>query len=164
MWFIVVPFILSGVIGSIQGNLNSGDNAPDFTLKDYSGKNHSLSDYKGKMVALYFYPKDDTPGCTAEACNLRDNYKILSEKGIIILGISYDSPESHTQFIEKYSLPFVLLSDSDKKVAKLYYAEGLITAKRITYLIDGQGKIVHIFDQVSTSDHAAQILEVIEKR
>jgi len=147
--------------------LTVGEIAPDFELKDAEGKTHKLSDYKGKLVALYFYPKDDTPGCTKEACNLRDNFDALLEKGIVVLGVSYDDLESHKKFMEEYDLPFTLLSDAEKKVADMYGAKGgifgFVGAKRITYLIDKEGKILHLFDKVNAGNHSQQILAVVEK-
>ena len=144
-----------------------GDKAPSFELKDGQGKVHKLSDYKGKIVALYFYPKDDTPGCTAEACNLRDNYTLLQDSGIVILGVSYDDSTSHREFSKKYDLPFPLLSDTKKEVAAAYGAKGTLTgffvSERKTYLIDKSGKIMHIFDDVETGNHAAQIMSVLGK-
>lgn len=147
--------------------LPAGSEAPDFTLKDADGQMHQLSSYRGKKVVLYFYPKNNTPGCTSEACNLRDNFDVLKEKGIVVLGVSYDSPESHKQFGEKHGLPFTLLSDRDKKVAGMYGAKGgllgFMGAKRITYLIDEQGIIMHRFDKVDSANHARQILSVLEE-
>ena len=142
--------------------------APDFELPDAHGKMHKLSDYQGKKVVLYFYPKNGTPGCTKEACNLRDNYEALQEKGIIILGISYDDAESHQEFIKEHDLPFTLLSDKEKKVADLYGAKGgmlgFIGAKRITYLIDESGKIMYVFNKVDTGNHSEQILEILKEK
>jgi peroxiredoxin Q/BCP len=147
--------------------LKIGSIAPDFDLKDAEGKTHKLSDYKGKVVALYFYPKNNTPGCTKEACNLRDNFDVLSEKNVVVLGISYDDQESHKEFTQEYELPFTLLSDSEKKVAEMYGAKGgffsFIGPKRITYLIDKDGKILHLFDKVDAGNHAQQILTVLNK-
>ncbi len=152
---------------AIGGNvLKKGAKAPDFELKDHDGKVHHLSDYRGKMVVLYFYPKDFTPGCTAEACNLRDNYEALMEKGLVVLGVSYDNPQKHKEFKEEYDLPFPLLSDTTKAVAEAYGAKGGLTgfmfAKRITYLIDADGKVLHVFEKVNTKSHAQQILEFLE--
>ncbi|MEJ2543850.1 MAG: thioredoxin-dependent thiol peroxidase [Calditrichaceae bacterium] len=145
--------------------LSVGTKAPDFALPDANGKIHKLSDYQGKKVVIYFYPKDGSPGCTKEACNLRDNYDVLKDKGLIILGISYDDEKSHQNFIKEHQLPFTLLSDTDKKVADLYGAKGgllgFIGAKRITYLIDESGKVLHVFDDVDTGAHAEQILDVL---
>ena len=157
----MISFIFAG------SELKQGDQAPDFSLKDSNGKVHKLSDYKGKMVVLYFYPKDFTGGCTAEACNLRDNYSELTDKGIVILGVSYDDTASHRKFSEEYNLPFTLLSDTKKEVAEKYNAKqpiiGALVSKRITYLIDGDGKIVHIFNDVDAGNHTAQILEIVNK-
>ncbi len=147
--------------------LEPGTKAPDFELADESEKMHKLSDYRGKIVALYFYPKDDTPGCTAEACNLRDNYQTLRENDVAILGVSFDEKESHQNFKEKYNLPFTLLSDTGKEVAEKYGATrgllGFIGPKRITYLIGKDGKIMHVFEEVDSDNHAAQILEVLNQ-
>lgn len=152
---ILLPF-------GVHAELKIGDPAPDFTLPDMDGRDHTLSGYKGRIVALYFYPKNDTPGCTKEACNLRDNFSTLSESGITVLGISYDAPDSHKAFTEKYKLPFTLLSDSKKSVSKLYSADGMLMPKRMTFLIDAEGKIMHVFDSVKTDGHAAQIMEVVK--
>ena len=147
--------------------LSAGQKAPDFTLFDFEGRAHSLSDYSGKKVALYFYPKDDTPGCTAEACNLRDHYSLLQEKGLVVLGVSFDDAESHQAFSQKYKLPFTLLSDPDKTTAEAYGAKrgGLLSfigAKRITYLIDEKGFILHVFEDVKTKSHSEQILQFLK--
>ena len=159
--FLIISYLTAGDL------LLIGAKAPDFELADAQGRMHKLSDYTGNKVVIYFYPKDDTPGCTKEACNLRDNYEVLLEKEIVILGISYDDADSHRKFSEKYQLPFTLLSDRDKKVADLYGAKGgilgFIGAKRITYLVDESGKIMHVFDKVDSGRHAEQILEVIEE-
>lgn len=143
--------------------LKVGDNAPDFKLMDDAGNLRSLSEFKGKKVVVYFYPKDDTPGCTKEACSFRDSYDIFSETGIIVLGISYDDPESHKKFKEKYNLPFILLSDEKKETAKAYGAYQMIVAKRMTFLIDETGKIVNIFDKVSVTEHAHEVLEAFSE-
>ncbi len=148
--------------------LKPGQPAPDFALPDGNGKIHRLSDYRGKMVVLYFYPKDFTPGCTAEACNLRDNYQSLTEKGLVILGVSYDTPQKHQEFASKYNLPFPILSDTTKTVAQAYGAKGgmfgFIGPKRITYLIDEGGRILHVFDKVQTKSHAQQILDFLKQQ
>ena len=161
--------LFTGLTVAVMGGnvIQTGKKAPDFALKDEQGKIHRLSDYRGKIVVLYFYPKDFTPGCTTEACNLRDNYEALQEKGLVILGISYDSPEKHKAFKEKYRLPFSLLSDSSKTVAEKYGAKGNLTgflvAKRITYLIDKDGTVLHVFEKVNTKSHAQQILEFLRQ-
>lgn len=145
--------------------LKQGDTAPDFILKDGNGKVHKLSDYQGKIVALYFYPKDDTRGCTEQACNLRDNFSSLKDENIVILGISYDDSSSHAAFSEKYELPFPLLSDTEKTTAKAYgaYKEGSGVPARITALIDAEGKILHTITDVKTSSHSEQILAAVKK-
>jgi thioredoxin-dependent peroxiredoxin len=161
--FLIIAGIFASSKGKSEGPLKVGDIAPGFTLPDAGGKMHSISDYKGKTVALYFYPKDDTPGCTAEACNLRDNFTELTDKGIVVLGVSFDSAESHKSFSEKHKLPFTLLADTDKKVADLYGAKGMLMAKRMTFLIGPDGKIIHVFDKVDTGNHAAEILRALGK-
>ena len=147
--------------------LKMGDKAPNFTLKDDSGKVRTLSDFEGERVVVYFYPKNDTPGCTKEACSFRDNYDMFAKEDIVVLGISYDSVESHKKFKEKYNLPFILLSDEKKEVAKLYNASGGLMnmfAKRITYLLDKEGKIIHIFDNVAVTEHAEDVMQVYKEK
>ena len=146
--------------------LKPGNKAPDFTAKDQNGKEISLHDYKGKKVALYFYPKDDTPGCTAEACNLRDNYGAIKKAGYEILGVSPDNEKSHTKFIGKFELPFSLLADTDKATSEAYgvwieksmYGRKYMGVNRMTFVIDENGVIEKIIEKVDTKDHAAQIL------
>ncbi len=148
--------------------LQPGDKAPSFTATDQDGKTHSLKDYKGKKVALYFYPTDDTETCTKEACNLRDNFKDLTKHGIVILGVSPDTEKSHKKFEKKYSLPFTLLSDPDKKILsdygvwaeKTFMGRTYIGVLRTTFLINEKGKIDHIITKVISKNHAAQIMEV----
>jgi len=145
--------------------LKPGDKAPAFTVNDQDGNSVSLSDFKGKKVALYFYPKDDTTGCTAQACNLRDNYASLKKKGVVILGVSIDSEKSHKKFENKYTLPFPLLADTEKDIVnkygvwgeKMMYGRKYLGTFRVTFLINEQGKIDHIIEKVDTKDHAAQI-------
>ncbi len=137
--------------------------APNFTLKNQDGKDVSLSDYAGKWTLIYFYPKDDTPGCTKEACALRDNFPFYEDTGIEILGISKDSPASHTKFIQKYSLPFTLLSDSEGSVAKTYGADGMLGTKRISYLVSPNGTIAKAYPKVSPATHAQEVLEDLKK-
>lgn len=147
--------------------LKEGDAAPDFSARDESGNELKLSDYAGKKVVLYFYPKDDTPGCTKEACSLRDNFNEFERRGIKILGVSTDTEKSHQKFISKYALPFALLADTDHSVADLYqsYGEKTFMGKnymgvlRRTFLIDERGKIVKVFDKVKVDEHAAEVLE-----
>lgn len=151
--------------------LSVGDAAPDFTLPDQNGEEHRLSDYRGKPVVLYFYPKDDTSGCTKEACGFRDDYSAYKEAGVIILGVSPDSPKSHTNFITKYDLPFTLLADTEREVLKLYGAWGLKKmygreyegVLRTTYLIDADGKIAKVYEKVKPAAHSAEILADMEQ-
>ena len=146
--------------------LTIGDKAPDFAVNDQDGKNINLSDYLGKKVILSFYPKDQTPGCTAQSCNLRDHYQELNEAGYEVLGISSDSEKSHQRFITKQNLPFTLLADEDKKVHDLYgtwaekkmYGRSYMGTVRTTFLIDEKGMISDIIEKVKTKDHTAQIL------
>lgn len=145
--------------------LSVGDTAPTFTAKDTNGNTVSLSDFAGKTVVLYFYPKDDTPGCTKEACNFRDNYAEYLSKGITVLGVSMDDEVSHQAFTEKFSLPFPLLADGDGAITKAYDVEGEMNgmryAKRVTYVIDGSGQITQVYTTVKTDTHAADILAEI---
>jgi peroxiredoxin Q/BCP len=139
--------------------------APDFTTKDDTGKTVSLSDFRGKTVVLYFYPKDDTPGCTKEAQSFRDNYSEYQDKEMVVLGVSMDDEASHQLFKEKYGLPFQLLVDSDGTISKAYEVydtyNGQGYSKRITYIIDDEGKISHVDDKVNTLTHAQDILSVV---
>ena len=141
--------------------------APDFNLPDQNNTMHSLHSYRGKKVVLYFYPKDNTPGCTAQACSFRDVFSDYENKNIVILGINYDSPESHKKFTEKYHLPFTLLSDTAHSVAKAYGAYSSIInkifPKRITFLIDERGIIRHILDDVDVKYDARKIMTLFEK-
>ena len=145
--------------------LRVGDRAPDFSLLDERGLPVSLKDYLGsKVVVLYFYPKDFTPGCTAEACSFRDSYKPYQDKGAVVIGISVDSVESHSKFSEKYNLPFSILSDSSKEVAKAYGVLGIggFLAKRFTFVINKEGKITHIFPKVDVKQHNEEVLRALE--
>jgi len=147
-------------------NLTVGDTAPDFTSKDQDGNPITLSDFRGKKVVMYFYPKDNTPGCTAESCNLRDNYDLLQKQGYVVLGVSKDSEKSHQKFIKKYDLPFPLISDVDKSVhdaygtwaLKKFMGKEYMGTVRTTFVIDEEGKIKEIIEKVKTKDHTAQIL------
>lgn len=144
--------------------------AIDFSLPDQEGTIHKLSDYLGKWVVVYFYPKDDTPGCTKEACSFRDNFRTLQDQNIIILGVSKDSTASHKKFAEKYHLNFPLLSDEEKKVIKAYNAWGkkkfmgreFEGTMRKTYLIDPKGEIFKVYEKVNPLNHASQILKDLE--
>ncbi|ARU56620.1 alkyl hydroperoxide reductase [Oleiphilus messinensis] len=143
-----------------------GDKAPDFSAKDQNGDTLTLSQFKGKKVVLYFYPKDSTPGCTAQACNLRDNHSTLTEEGYVVLGVSTDSEKRHQNFIGKYELPFPLIADTDQKVHELYgtwqlkktFGKEYMGTVRTTYVIDEQGTITDIIKKVNTKDHTAQII------
>ncbi len=151
--------------------LKIGDKAPEFSGIDQSGNKISLKDFKGKKVILYFYPKDNTPGCTAEACDLRDNYNLWLDKGYVVLGVSPDAVKSHQKFTEKYALPFPLIADTEKEILNAYGVWGLKKnygreyegVFRTTFIIDEAGKIEHIFKKVKTKEHTAQILSTIEK-
>lgn len=146
--------------------LQQGDKAPAFKSINEKGEQVSLADYKGKKLVLYFYPKDSTPGCTAEACDLRDNYKLFQKQGYEILGVSPDSIKSHVKFIEKYDLPFSLLADEDHSVAEAYgawgeksmYGKKYMGILRSTFVIDEKGKIEKVIEKVDTKAHAQQLL------
>jgi thioredoxin-dependent peroxiredoxin len=145
--------------------------APEFNLPDETGKMHSLADYKGKTVILYFYPKDDTPGCTTEACSLRDNYSAFLKAGVTILGVSADNVKSHQKFKEKYHLPFPLLADEGHKVCDAYGTWGLKKTlgreyegiKRTTFLISPEGTIRKIYENVKPSEHSQELLQELGK-
>jgi len=144
-----------------------GQQAPDFESKDQDGNTVKLSDYKGKKVVLYFYPKDNTPGCTAQACDLRDNYEALQKAGYEVIGISSDSGKSHQKFIQKFELPFTLLADEDKSVhekfgtwvEKSMYGKMYMGTARTTFIIDENGVIAEIIDKVKTKEHTNQIIK-----
>lgn len=149
--------------------LKEGIPAPDFTLPDEYGREHKLSDYRGIHVLLYFYPKDDTPGCTTEACNFRDDHIFYQDAGVTILGISPDTSASHLKFKEKYQLPFTLLADVDHAVCELYgvwgpkksFGREYDGVHRTTYLIDPKGNIERVFKNVSPAEHSAEVLALI---
>ncbi|HIK11759.1 MAG TPA: peroxiredoxin [Oscillatoriaceae cyanobacterium M33_DOE_052] len=138
-----------------------GTVAPNFTVKDTNGNMVQLSDFQGKTVVLYFYPKDDTPGCTKEAQGFRDSYPEYQGKDMVVLGVSTDDEASHKKFTEKYGLPFQLLADVDGAITKAYDVDGGGYAKRVTYIIDGEGKISQVFDKVNTTSHAQDILATV---
>jgi peroxiredoxin Q/BCP len=141
-----------------------GDKAPQFVAETYGGKSVSLEDLLGKVVVLYFYPKDNTPGCTKEACSMRDNMDELSSMGVEVLGVSTDSVRSHESFRDKYSLNFPLLSDKEKKIVKAYGVEsGFGSAKRVTFLIDKEGTIRHVWTKVNTANHAREVIDKIKE-
>ncbi len=149
--------------------VQEGTPAPDFNLMDESGVERKLSDYRGKPVVLYFYPKDDTPGCTKEACNFRDDYSAYDKAGVTILGISPDSVKSHAKFKTKYHLPFTLLADEGHKITEAYGVWGLkkyvgksyYGVLRTTFLIDGSGKILRVFEKVKPDTHSQEILAAL---
>jgi len=149
--------------------LQVGDKAPNFTAKDQNGKEVSLSDFKGKTTILYFYPKDDTPGCTAEACDFRDNYQSLLSKGFEVIGISTDSEKSHKKFETKYSLPFTLIADESKEINEAYgvwvkknmYGKEYMGTQRLTFIINGDGIISHIIQKVDTKAASQQVLDLV---
>ncbi|WP_315786274.1 peroxiredoxin [Fischerella sp. JS2] len=138
-----------------------GTDAPAFTVKDTNGNTVSLSDFQGKTVVLYFYPKDDTPGCTKQACSFRDAKEQYTSKDIVVLGVSADDEASHQAFTQKYNLNFPLLADTNGELIKAYDVDGGGYAKRVTYVIDGNGKIIHVDSSVNTSTHAGDILATL---
>ena len=153
----------------IMTQLTEGEKAPDFKAKDQDGKQVSLKDFRGKKVVLYFYPEDDTPTCTIEACNLRDNYAMLRKKGLVILGVSPDDEKKHKKFEKKYNLPFTLLADPEKKIIDKYgvwgeknlYGRKYMGLHRTTFLIDEKGIIQKIFKKPKSKIHSEEILKVL---
>ncbi|MDP6230477.1 MAG: peroxiredoxin [Candidatus Marinimicrobia bacterium] len=143
--------------------ISVGEPAPEFSLSDENGKMHSLSQYRGQKIVVYFYPKDDTPGCTKEACGIRDEFSSFVDNQIVVFGVSYDNASSHRKFKKKFDLPFHLLSDEDKSVSKLYGADGTFFPSRKTYLIDEDGKLLKIYDKVNVLNHAEDILRTFAK-
>jgi peroxiredoxin Q/BCP len=149
-----------------------GDIAPDFELPDQNGKIHKLSNYRGKWVLVYFYPKDNTPGCTTEACTFRDNFSFFKKLNCQILGISTDSVKSHQKFAEKYQLPFPILADEKKEVVKKYGVYGekkflgkiFMGTKRTSFLIDPEGKIVKIYEKVNPKTHLNEVINDLENK
>lgn len=139
--------------------------APQFSLQDQDGVIHTLSQYEGKKVLLYFYPKDDTPGCTTEACNFRDNHESLTSAGLVVLGVSKDSPKSHKKFIEKFNLPFPLLADVDGVVCEAYgvwrkkkfMGREYMGIERMSFLIDEKGKLIKIYESVKPKEHTQEV-------
>jgi peroxiredoxin Q/BCP len=154
-----------------SGDLKVGQKAPDFTVLNDAGEKVKLSDFKGKKVVLYFYPKDDTPGCTTEACAFRDGFAEIKKHGAVILGVSTDSVESHQKFKSKFDLNFPLLADTDKKIVEAYgtwkeksmYGKKYMGIERTTFIIDPQGKISHIFPKVKVNEHYDQVVEALEE-
>ena len=152
-----------------MNTLHEGAKAPEFKGIDHNGHEISLEGFKGKKVILYFYPKDNTPGCTAEACNLNDNFELLTQKGFIVIGVSPDSPTSHQKFMAKYNLQFTLIADPEKSILSLYeaYGEKMMYGKTVvgvirkTYIIDEEGTILKIIKKVDTKNHTEQILKYL---
>jgi len=155
----------------VPSKLKEGDKAPDFAVPDAEGKMVRLKDLRGKKVVLYFYPKDDTPGCTKEACSFRDSFATFKRRGIEVLGVSLDNERSHQKFAQKYSLPFRLLADTDRAVSEAYgtYGEKKFMGRtymgnnRMTFLIDEKGKIKKIFSKVKPEDHSEEVLQAFKK-
>jgi peroxiredoxin Q/BCP len=155
----------------LAAQLKEGDKAPDFAVTDQSGKTVRLKDLRGKKVVLYFYPKDDTPGCTKEACSFRDSFAQFKKRGIEVFGVSLDSEKSHQKFIDKFSLPFRLLADTDRKLSEGFgtYGEKKFMGRtymgnhRMTFLIDEKGKIKKIFSKVKPEEHAEEVLAAFEQ-
>ncbi|WP_158990229.1 thioredoxin-dependent thiol peroxidase [Mucilaginibacter sp. L196] len=152
-----------------MATLKAGDKAPDFTSKDQNGEEVSLANFKGKTVILYFYPKDDTPGCTAEACDFRDNYQSLIGKGYEVIGVSTDDSKSHKKFETKYSLPFPLIADEDKSINEAYgvwaeknnYGKKYMGTVRTTFIIDADGIIKQVIEKVDTKNASQQVLDLV---
>ena len=152
-----------------MAKLTEGTTAPGFTAKDQNGKTVSLADFKGKTVILYFYPKDNTPGCTAEACDFRDNYQSLLSKGYEVIGVSVDDEKSHKKFETKYSLPFILIADTAHQIVEAYgvwveksmYGKTYMGIARNTFIIDGEGVIKKIIEKVDTKNPSQQVLELV---
>lgn len=149
--------------------LEPGQNAPDFTLPDQDGQSHTLSEYQGQIVLLYFYPMDDTPGCTTEACTIAEMYDEFEKNGVKVLGVSADNQDSHKRFADKYHLPFTLLSDVNREVIKLYGAhkdgagtEHAAHTERISYLISPSGVVIRSYPNVDPATHASEILKDVQ--
>ena len=152
-----------------MSHLKAGDKAPDFTANDQNGQAVSLADFKGKTVILYFYPKDDTPGCTAEACDFRDNYQSLQAQGYQVIGVSTDDEKSHKKFVTKHNLPFPLIADTDQSIVQAYgvwgeknmYGKKYMGTMRTTFIIDADGVISHVITKVDTKASSKQVLDLL---
>jgi len=162
---LVASAMLLGLSGAWAALPATGATAPAFSLADQSGKTRTLAEFRGKWVVLYFYPKDDTPGCTEEACKFRDDIFALSQMGAQVLGVSLDDSASHAQFAKKYSLPFPLLADPSGAVTSSYGAlpQGSRYAKRYTFLIDPAGKVAKVYTSVETSRHSVEVIEDLKR-
>jgi len=153
-----------------MSTLKEGDKAPDFVGNDQNGNTISLSDFTGKTLILYFYPQDNTPTCTKEACNFRDNYQSLVDKGLSVIGVSFDTEKSHKKFIDKFQLPFPLIADPEKKIIEAYgvwgekklYGKVYMGTLRTTFIIDENGLIKHIIQKVDSNNASAQVLELLK--
>jgi peroxiredoxin Q/BCP len=153
-----------------MSSLKEGDKAPNFTANDQNGNPISLADFKGKKVILYFYPQDNTPTCTKEACNFRDNYQSLLGKGFQVIGVSFDTEKSHQKFIKKYDLPFPLVADPDRKIIEAYgvwgektlFGRNYMGTIRTTFIIDEKGKIEHIIRKVDSGNASQQVLDLLK--
>ena len=156
--------VLLGMMVARSEAAGVGDAAPDVTAPGTNGKDIKLSDYRGSWVVLFFYPKAFTPGCTAEACSLRDGYAEIQKLGAVILGASLDSVQRQTEFKAKHSMPFDLIADADKAYAKAFdvLAFGGLMAQRKTFIIDPQGRIAHVFDKVTTGSHNQEVADVLK--
>jgi thioredoxin-dependent peroxiredoxin len=151
--------------------LEAGDRAPDFALRDQDGRLHRLADYQGRIVVLYFYPRDETPGCTAEACSFRDEYAAIGEQGAEVLGVSTDDAASHQRFRERHGLPFPLLIDEDAKVASAYgawgektlYGRKSIGMTRSTFIIGPEGRLLRVWKRAKAADHGAVVLRALRE-
>ena len=156
----------------IEIKLAPGDRAPDFTAATHEGGKISLSDFKGQNVILYFYPKDDTPGCTKEACAFRDEFSAFKKRGAVVLGVSPDSPKSHAKFVQKFKLPFTLVADEDKSIVQKYGVWGekrfmgrkYLGTYRVTFLIGEDGRIKKVWPEVKPEQHAREVLEALQDR
>jgi peroxiredoxin Q/BCP len=152
-------------------SINAGQPAPEFSLADETGTLRRLADYRGQTIVLYFYPKDDTPGCTTEACNFRDDYSVYEKNGVTILGVSPDNPASHARFKQKFQLPFSLLADTDHALCEAYGVWGekqfmgraYMGALRTTFVISPDGMIKKVFENVKPADHSAEVLAAIKE-